>query len=78
MESHPELFCLEYPEIDNKYNISSNVRLCVDEERDYQLISIIFKYFYPNLDFNLDAILDFLANKPELIDINKNVQQKTT
>tara|TARA_B100001173_G_scaffold312296_1_gene332736 strand:+ start:9382 stop:10113 length:732 start_codon:yes stop_codon:yes gene_type:complete len=49
--------------------------LTLDEEGDYLLISSLFKHFKNN-DFGLKQILDFLKEKNQLIELNKNVVRK--
>lgn len=51
-----------------------NIRLTVDELRDWQLIRQIFKRLYPkNRDFGLNEIMDFLMKNPELLKINSGI-----
>ncbi len=52
-------------------------RLVVDEENDFELIKIIFEELYPqNPNFQTLEIINFLNNNPNLVSINKDVEQK--
>lgn len=53
------------------------LRLCVDTVEDFQMMEAIFKGLYAEAPyFSLNKILDFLKTHPELLQINKNVEQK--
>ena len=50
----------------------SNIRLVVDDERDFQLVSEIFHELYKRDEiFHLEELLDFLKSRPELLELNK-------
>jgi len=53
-----------------------NLRLTVDEEKDFQLIKIIFeKFYHNNPNFSIKQTIQFLNNNPDLVKINQNVIQ---
>lgn len=55
----------------------TDLRLTVDTEEDFQLISHIFEMLYPSKpDFTLDDVVDLLEQHPHLKKINATVQQK--
>jgi spore coat polysaccharide biosynthesis protein SpsF len=71
---HPELFTLE--SFVNETDLSHH-RWTLDTEDDFQLL----KEIYGTLDhgeeiFSTQAVLDFLAARPELLRLNAHVQQK--
>ena len=70
---NPDLFrsaTLEYKE-----NLS-HLRLVVDDERDFQLVSEIFINLYKKGKiFLFDDILRFLKEKPELLELNKDTMR---
>jgi len=73
---HPELFkifLLDPPDYFKRYD----VRLCVDEETDLELVRYICEHFYPKEDFTLAEIIDFLDRNPEIAKLNRNVRQKS-
>tara|TARA_B110000977_G_scaffold28001_1_gene35691 strand:- start:17748 stop:19778 length:2031 start_codon:yes stop_codon:yes gene_type:complete len=62
-----------------KLNIKSEVnnskyRLCLDEEKDYELINIIFNKFKPNIHFDYNKIINFLKKNKDLIKINSHLK----
>jgi spore coat polysaccharide biosynthesis protein SpsF len=73
---HPELFSIYHFQnnLNNKY---WNIRLTVDNEEDFVFIRAIFNELYPrNPKFDLYDIVDLLERKPELMEINRHVQDK--
>ena len=51
----------------------SHMRWVVDDEKDFQLVSEIFRSLYKEDQiFHLRDILDFLEKRPELLDLNKH------
>lgn len=82
---HVSLYIYEHPEKYSLFNMESglpekywDLRLTVDTIEDFELIRSIYEELYlekPN--FSLGDILDLLDRKPELITINKHIQQKT-
>jgi len=56
----------------------SNLRLTLDTEEDLELISKIYKELYKgDHNFYFAEILDLFKRKPELLNINKNIKQKS-
>jgi len=54
----------------------SNLRLVVDDEKDFQLVSEIFKNLYKkDKIFHFNDILDFLKEKPKLLELNKGTMR---
>ncbi len=76
--SHPEIFSIY------NYNVPSlkkfeNLRLTIDEKEDLVLCKKIYKILVSkgkSIDFSIFDIFDIIRNQPELININKHVQQK--
>jgi spore coat polysaccharide biosynthesis protein SpsF len=54
-----------------------DLRLCVDEPADLELVRKIYRHFLPETDFSLDDIITFLDVNPEVANLNKDVKQKT-
>lgn len=55
----------------------SGIRLTVDTREDFQLVqSIISELYAYNNNFRLQDIINLLNQKPQLLEINKNIQQK--
>lgn len=71
---NPKLFSVgQYTSTEN----NSLYRLTVDTREDFELISIILSNLYPeNHHFSLQDVLQLMKNCPELIHINKHVEQK--
>ena len=53
----------------------SNLRLTLDEPEDFDLISLIFNHFSPNLYFSWLDILDYQASNPNLFEVNANIKR---
>lgn len=73
---HPELFSLYHFQnnLDPKY---WNIRLTVDNKEDFDFIRAIFEELYPrNPKFGLYDIIELLERKPELLEINRHIQDK--
>lgn len=51
----------------------SSIRLTVDLPEDLAMISKIIEHFHPRLDFNLDEIVNFTKQYPELLEINSHI-----
>ena len=66
---NPELFRIDTVEYERDL---SHMRLCVDDEKDFQLVSEVFKNLYKEGElFHLKDILNFLSENPELLELNK-------
>ena len=55
----------------------SHYRLTLDEPDDYTAIKAIYRTFSDDLRFNYDELIKKLKQNPELVDINKHVEQKS-
>ena len=54
------------------------LRLTLDTLEDYKLISAIYDELYSkNPDFSAEEVVDFLAEHPELVALNADIEQKT-
>lgn len=81
---HVSLYIYERPEAYKLSNVEAphflrhpEYRLTLDTAEDYQLIKKIFEDLYPDKsDFNLYDIIRYMQSRPELIGINRHVQQK--
>ncbi len=51
----------------------STLRLTIDEEKDYELLSLIFNNFYDREVIHLHEVLEFLQANPEAGKINKEI-----
>ncbi|MBU1145318.1 MAG: glycosyltransferase family protein [Firmicutes bacterium] len=85
--AYHEHVTLELNENRNKYKMidvtaSSDemwpeLRLTLDTQEDYKLISYIYENLYPsNQLFGIKEIVEFLKQKPEFVRINSNIKQK--
>jgi spore coat polysaccharide biosynthesis protein SpsF len=73
---HPELFSIYQFQnnLDQKY---WNIRLTLDNQEDLVFIEAIFSELYPwNPKFDLYDIIELLERKPELMEINRHIQNK--
>lgn len=53
----------------------SNYRLTVDYPEDFELVEKIIQHFNNSkLQFNMDEIIAFLVENPEITDLNKNIE----
>ncbi|AAO36245.1 acylneuraminate cytidylyltransferase [Clostridium tetani] len=73
---NPEIYSI------GRYNVSeelqhSNWRLCVDEENDYTFIKKIISELQNKDDFDIYDIICILNKKPELLQINRTVKQRS-
>ena len=67
---NPDVFRIATVENDKDL---SHIRLVVDDERDFQLVTEIFRNLYKEGKiFHLKDILEFLDKKPELLELNKH------
>ena len=81
---HVSLYVWEHPDIFSIYHFQNNldrkyweIRLTVDNEEDFAFIGAIFSELYPRnpkLIFTTSSIL--LERKPELMEINRHIQDK--
>jgi spore coat polysaccharide biosynthesis protein SpsF len=83
-KEHVTLYVWEHPEHFSVYHFQNNldpkywnIRLTVDTKEDFDFIQAIFEELYPrNPKFGLYDIIDLLERKPELIEINRHIQDK--
>lgn len=81
---HVSLYICEHPERFRLMNVVSHLgsevaqlRLTVDTPEDFDLIRRIYEELYPrNPTFGLSDILDLLERRPELREINRDIEQK--
>jgi len=55
----------------------SHLRWTLDTKNDFEFISAVYKRIYPKKQlFLMDDVLELLDREPELIDINRHIEQK--
>lgn len=80
---HVTSYFYENPKIFNLYNVENNsdlsyLRWTVDEKRDLLFVREIYKRLYKKNDiFLTQEIIRLLEREPYLLEINKNVKQKS-
>lgn len=57
-------------------NDNSELRWTLDTEEDFKVISFIFENFKSNSYFGMKEIINLLKKNPEIIEINKCIEQK--
>ena len=73
---HPEIYKIAQLSCPPELN-HPNIRLTVDEQKDFDLIKIIFENLYPmNPNFSAADAIKFLNSNPEIRDLNKDIMQK--
>lgn len=81
---HVSLYIYTHPERFALHNVPSalpakwwDLRLTVDTAADLALVTVIYESLYPqNPAFGLADVLGLLERRPELIDLNRHVEQK--
>jgi len=80
-KEHVTTYILENPERFKLQNIKADdtikrpdIRITVDTEEDFELISKIIEHF-KNIEFGIKDVIHFLNEKPQLLEINKNIKQ---
>jgi len=81
---HVSLYIYEHPDTFSLHNVESglpevywDLRLTVDTLEDFQLVHEIYEHLYPNNPFfGLQDVLDLLCHMPELVEINRHIEQK--
>ncbi len=58
----------------NKENFSK-LRWTLDEQEDFNVISSVYKNFYPNLNFKMQDILKLMKKKPHLFNENIHIKR---
>lgn len=72
-DNNKEVSSFQFKENDD----NSNLRLTLDTEEDLELITEVYTELYDtNNNFGLKEILELFKRRPELIDINKEIEQK--
>lgn len=82
---HVSLYIYEHPERYSLHNIDSglpekyrNYRLTVDTPEDFALICAVFEALYPDKPaFDLGDMLTFLDSNPDLLELNRSIQQRS-
>ncbi len=75
-KTRPDLFKITLVEAPKKLNYP-DIRITLDTEEDYALLSSVFDYLYPeNEFFGIKDIINLFSRKPWLRLINKKVMQK--
>jgi spore coat polysaccharide biosynthesis protein SpsF len=83
---HVSLYIYEHPETFSLYNLESGLpekywdyRLTVDTIEDFQLIEAIYENLYTsNPNFTIIDVIHLLDEKPELLNLNRDITQKAT
>lgn len=81
---HVSYFIYQHPELYRLGNIIAprklrhpEMRLTVDTPEDFELIENIIENLWPlNPEFSLEEIIDYLNQNPNLLEINKTIEQK--
>lgn len=68
IKNHPELFVLQ--DFKNKYGNYNSERWTLDEADDLEFIRVVYEHFFPNTNFSMQDIYDFLNENPEVRNIN--------
>ena len=74
LEDNPDKFRVVIEDASGGYN-RPDIRLTLDEEKDLDLLRIVYKKLGGIID--LDSIVNLFNQEPELIMVNKEVKQKT-
>jgi spore coat polysaccharide biosynthesis protein SpsF len=74
--NHPQRFKLHNWESE-KENHWPDLRVTLDELKDYELLNKIFENLLPiNEFFTVNQVINYLKNNPKLLEINKDVRTK--
>lgn len=71
---HPEKFTMH--SVVREGEPLDHIRLCLDTEEDYKLISGIYNNIYNGDVITLDEVLKLFSEKPELLKLNEMISQK--
>jgi spore coat polysaccharide biosynthesis protein SpsF len=82
---HVSLHYIEHPEKYRRRNVvselgddASEFRITVDTREDFELVTRVYESLYPaNPDFSLHDVLELLRNRPDLVRLNQQIQQKS-
>ena len=72
---HPEKFRLKIEKAPEPLR-RPDLRLCVDEQADLDVVRYICGHFAPREDFTLSEIIAFLDQHPKIAALNRHVKQK--
>ena len=75
MYSNPNKFKVDIFNFSDEFKDSS-IRLCVDEENDYELMKVIYSKLYNGNIIDAKDVLDLLRKNPQIKEINNSVKQK--
>lgn len=79
---HVTLFIRRNPELFKMHNVlnrgikSDDLRLCLDTQKDLELMEIIYDNLYKGDVIKLEEVLDFLNENPGFKKINSDIEQK--
>jgi len=79
---HVTPYIIENPDKFQLLNVANNINLShlrwtLDTKEDFEFISAIYKRIYPKKQlFLMDDVLELLGKEPELIEINRHIEQK--
>jgi spore coat polysaccharide biosynthesis protein SpsF len=81
---HVSIYIYEHPQRFRLSNLESglpekywDLRLTVDTLEDFTLVKTIYEELYPqNPSFGLNDVLALLNRRPELVEINRGIEQK--
>ncbi|MBU3142326.1 cytidylyltransferase domain-containing protein [Clostridium sp. CF012] len=83
-KEHVTSYFLDYPEKFNNVILYAdgifnkpNYRFTLDTEEDYKLMKVIYTNLYKGEELEVEDVIKFINNNNELIDINKNIRQKS-
>lgn len=71
---HPDLFSIQ--SVRKEGDALDDLRLCLDTEEDFKLITEIYNSLYKSKPIKLKEIVEFLDNYPELRELNSGIEQK--
>lgn len=80
---HVTLYIRRHPEMFSMCNVShgtgryDHIRLCLDTESDYRLLSAIYDELFDGNTIELGRVLELLERRPELLKLNEEIKQKT-
>ncbi|MBU1078189.1 MAG: hypothetical protein KKH98_12905 [Spirochaetes bacterium] len=75
IKEHTDKFKLQILKVRGLFN-QPGLRLTVDEEKDFKLMSVIYENLYKGKPIDVRQVIRFLQQNPETIRINADVKQK--
>jgi len=79
---HVTLYLRKHPEFFRASNVKNDIdyscfRLTLDENKDYELIKLIYKKLLPkNKNFGWQEVMELFKKEPDLVKINLEIEQK--